>query len=205
MVATTSANRVAPYLSEPKKTLPPLPATPEARQALLSDAVFAAVLALQAQLTHHDPAVVQKAAGMILDFEKTRLRHGRPVAGTAPPSPLEPLPPVAPLPPLDPVCGGDAPLRPNTRPELTPILPTAADVHYEFDSEFDAPPADPIYPELDEEAVGRVRAQLQQWADEHGTGEVVSRERAVWVAKQALDRQRQKRGASPSPPAGPGG
>ncbi len=84
MVATSAVpNRIAPYLSEPAKTLPALPADPAARRAVLSDAVFAAVLALQAQLVHHDPKIVQAAAGMILNFEMTRLRHGRPVAGTA--------------------------------------------------------------------------------------------------------------------------
>jgi hypothetical protein len=99
MVATsTIPNRIAPYPSEPAKTLPPLPASAEARSALLSDAVFAAVLALQGQLTHHDPAIVQKAAEMILDFEKTRLRHGRRVAGTERPQVLNPLPPLDPLP-----------------------------------------------------------------------------------------------------------
>ncbi len=99
MVATSATpNRIAPYLSEPARTLPPLPASAEGRSALLSDAVFAAVLALQGQLTHHDPKVVQTAAGMILDFEKTRLRHGRRVAGTERPPVLEPLPPLDPLP-----------------------------------------------------------------------------------------------------------
>ncbi len=90
MTATTSAtraNRVAPYFDEPRKTLPPLPATPEARTEALADAVFAAVFALQDQLTHPDPNVSLRAAVELLDFEKTRLRHGRDVAGTTPPPP----------------------------------------------------------------------------------------------------------------------
>lgn len=87
MIATTSPNRVATYFDQPRKTLPPLPATPEARKEALADAVFAAVFALQDQLTHPDPEVVYRAATSILDFEKTRLRHGREVAGTAAPPP----------------------------------------------------------------------------------------------------------------------
>ncbi|MEO2091582.1 MAG: hypothetical protein ABGY75_19170, partial [Gemmataceae bacterium] len=80
MTATTSPNRIAPYLSEPADVLPP-PATPEDREAVLTDAVFAAIAALQGLLTHSDPKVVMKAAEMILNLETTRQRHGRPVIG----------------------------------------------------------------------------------------------------------------------------
>lgn len=194
MVATTSApNRIAPYLSEPTKTLPPLPADPAARSALLSDAVFAAVLALQGQLTHHDPEVVQKAAEMILDFEKTRLRHGRAVAGTIPPSTLEPLPRLDQLPGCD-----DRP-QPAAGPEVARAL-SAADAAFAELDELDEPEEfdDPAYPELDAAGVGRVRAQLQAWADEKGAGQVVSWDRAVSIAKQAIDRQRQRANAPPA-------
>lgn len=87
MTATATSNRVATYFDEPRKTLPPLPTTPEARKEALADAVFAAVFALQDQLTHPDPDVAFRAATSILDFEKTRLRHGRDVAGTTNPTP----------------------------------------------------------------------------------------------------------------------
>ncbi len=74
-------NRVAPYLNEPKKSLPPMPATREGREAVLTDAVFAAIAALQGLLTHHDPKVVMRAAEMILNLETTRQRHGRAMIG----------------------------------------------------------------------------------------------------------------------------
>jgi hypothetical protein len=74
-------NRVAPYLSEPKKTLPQVPPTREGREAVLTDAVFAAITALQGLLTHHDPKVVMRAAEMILNLETTRQRHGRQLIG----------------------------------------------------------------------------------------------------------------------------
>ena len=65
----------------PTAELPALPTTPAGRAELFSQAVFAAVAALQKQLTDDDPAVVRAAAESILDLEKTRLRHGREVAG----------------------------------------------------------------------------------------------------------------------------
>jgi hypothetical protein len=101
MTAATPHNRVLPYLDAPKQ---PLPTTPGARRQALADGVFAAVAALQGLLAHSDPAVVMKAAAMILDFEKTRLRHDRPVAGTA----VE-LPEMDPLPALEPLHTPDRP------------------------------------------------------------------------------------------------
>jgi hypothetical protein len=73
-------NRVAPFLDEPRKQLP-LPMTPATREAVLTDAVFAAVAALQGLLTHPDLKVVMRAAEMILNLETTRQRHGRKVIG----------------------------------------------------------------------------------------------------------------------------
>ena len=88
MVAT---NRLTPKRPEidpptpPPATVPvPPPATPADLSAVWSNAVFAAVAALQRQLTDDDPEVVREAAGAILDLEKTRLRHGREVAGVSP-------------------------------------------------------------------------------------------------------------------------
>jgi hypothetical protein len=79
--ATLPRNRLTPFFNAP----PPLPADAATRKTALADAVFAALRALQAQLTHHDPQVVLNAATMILDLEKTRLRHARSVVGTTEP------------------------------------------------------------------------------------------------------------------------
>jgi hypothetical protein len=80
MVATsTTPNRIAPYLSESQKI--EIPATREGREAVLADAVFAAIAALQGLLTHADPKVVMRAAEMILNLETTRQRHGRVMIG----------------------------------------------------------------------------------------------------------------------------
>jgi hypothetical protein len=176
MVATSATpNRIAPYLSEPARTLPPLPADPAARSALLSDAVFAAVLALQGQLTHHDPAVVRKAAEMILDFEKTRLRHGRAVAGTIPPSPLEPLPQLDPLPQSHPPA--PSPMR--------------------REGERSVNRADPF-----EGYVDQVRQALQSWEEEDESGITVSSEHAREFAVGLIDRERMRRaGVAVPPPA----
>ena len=67
--------------STPTSELPALPTTAAGRAEFFSNAVFAAVAALQKQLTDDDPAVVREVAEAILDLEKTRLRHGREVAG----------------------------------------------------------------------------------------------------------------------------
>jgi hypothetical protein len=60
----------------------PVPATPEGKQAVWGEAVFAAALFYQARLAHPDPEVAERAARAIFDLEKTRLRHGREVAGS---------------------------------------------------------------------------------------------------------------------------
>jgi hypothetical protein len=175
-MTTTSAttNRITPYLSEPKKTLPPLPATPEARQTALADAVFAAVLALQTQLTHHDPAIVQKAASVILDFEKTRLRHARPVAGTHQPSPvLEQLPELEPL------------------PELPPLPGSAAFAASEPADEFDDEPF--------EETVERIRAEMQAVQGKHGGLQILTPDTAEQVARHIRGRQPQSTSHGPPP------
>ena len=73
---TRSHNRVSPYLDSPKPQ-PVLPTDPAARQAILGDAVLRTIIALQGLLASDDPVVVLKAAGMILDLEKTSIgcRH----------------------------------------------------------------------------------------------------------------------------------
>jgi hypothetical protein len=85
MTATQPHNRVSPYLD-----------APPARQEVLGDAVIAAVVALQGLLRHDDPAVVLKSAAMILDLERTRLRHDRPISGTEPTTRPEPVVAVEP-------------------------------------------------------------------------------------------------------------
>jgi hypothetical protein len=92
MTATQPHNRVSPYLNDPP-----------ARQEVLGDAVIAAVVALQGLLRHDDPAVVLKSAAMILDLERTRLRHDRPISGTEPTT--RPAPPVEPETTIEPHGG----------------------------------------------------------------------------------------------------
>ncbi len=82
----------------------PVPETPEGKQAAWGDAVFAAALFFQARLAHPDPEVAERAARALFDLEKTRLRHGRDLAGATVPKPrpaaderLEPLPPLDPI------------------------------------------------------------------------------------------------------------
>lgn len=86
---TIPVNRIAGHLpTAPAAPSPaPLPATPEERQQLWADTLAAALLALQTRLAHRDPAVVERAVFAILDLEKTRLRHGRGLAGTHVPNP----------------------------------------------------------------------------------------------------------------------
>ena len=93
MIATVR-NRVAPRQTE----APVVPVTAAARQAAYAEAVLAAVLTLQTQLRHPDAKIARDAAIAIVDLEKTRLRHGEPVAGThAPAAVLEPLGNLEPL------------------------------------------------------------------------------------------------------------
>jgi hypothetical protein len=55
----------------------PVPTQVEIGETIRSSAIVAAIQAVQQLLNHDDPGVVLKAAGMIIDLEKTRLRHGR--------------------------------------------------------------------------------------------------------------------------------
>lgn len=86
---TRTHNRVAAYLDTPSVVVP---VDPAARQAVLGDAVIATIFTLQKLLGNEDPMVALKAAGMILDLEKTRMRHGRDVSGMVNPTPPEPEP-----------------------------------------------------------------------------------------------------------------
>ena len=78
---TATENRITEHLTEFEPEAPNPPPTPAELGRVWSGAVFAAIAALQAQLTADDPAVARAAANSILDLEKTRLRHGRELAG----------------------------------------------------------------------------------------------------------------------------
>jgi len=74
-------NRIAKHLDTP----PAPPADTRGRYEFVSEAVLRAVAAVTRLLDDDDPAVVLKAAKMILDVEKTRMRHGREVHGAPDP------------------------------------------------------------------------------------------------------------------------
>ncbi len=90
MLATvpTVPNRIASHFAP---TPNPVPATPDAKATAWSEAVFAAMMFYQSQLTHPDERVAERAAKAIFDLEKTRLRHGGHLAGAN----AEPPPPKA--------------------------------------------------------------------------------------------------------------
>ena len=90
MIATAPppvVNRVANYLA-PAPPLP-VPETAEGKRDAWSQALFAAAMFYQSRLAHPDPDVAERAARALFDLEKTRLRHGRELAGTPaePPKP----------------------------------------------------------------------------------------------------------------------
>ncbi|MBX3398193.1 MAG: hypothetical protein KF873_05595 [Gemmataceae bacterium] len=91
--APTVPNRIASHFAP---TPNPVPATPDGKAAAWSEAVFAAMMFYQSQLAHPDERVAERAAKAIFDLEKTRLRHGRELAGTPAPVPTaaEPKPPT---------------------------------------------------------------------------------------------------------------
>lgn len=92
MIATAPppvVNRVANYLA-PRPPLP-VPETAEGKRDAWSQALFAAAMFYQSRLAHPDPDVAERAARALFDLEKTRLRHGRELAGT-PAEPPKPEP-----------------------------------------------------------------------------------------------------------------
>jgi len=92
MIATR--NRIARHLDAP----PAPPTDTRGRYEFVSDAVLRAVAAVTRLLDDDDPAVVLKAAKMILDVEKTRMRHGREVHGAPNPESVERREMFGPLP-----------------------------------------------------------------------------------------------------------
>ena len=89
---TPPHNRISPYLDAPQPDVV-VPTDPATREAVIGDAVIAAVIRLRQLLASDEPVVALKAAGMILDLEKTTIRHGRAITGTdtqTPSAPPEP-------------------------------------------------------------------------------------------------------------------
>lgn len=82
MVATLPINRIGFDSHRAEVELPPLPKSSRERGELWSDAVLHAVLTLRKHLTHQDVAIAMSAANSILELERTRIRHGRNVAGS---------------------------------------------------------------------------------------------------------------------------
>ena len=82
MVATLPINRIGFDSHRIEAELPPLPKSSRERGELWSDAVLHAVLTLKRHLTHQDAAIAMGAANSILELERTRIRHGRNVAGS---------------------------------------------------------------------------------------------------------------------------
>ncbi len=88
----STTNRIAGHLA-PAAPAIPIPATPEDRRDLWQETLAAAVLFFKTRLAHRDPDIAERAAHAIIDLEKTRLRHGRDLAGTKVPEP-DFLPPL---------------------------------------------------------------------------------------------------------------
>ena len=82
MAASLPFNRIGFDSHRVEAELPPLPKSSRERGELWSDAVLHAVLTLKRQLTHQDAAIAMGAANSILELERTRIRHGRNVAGS---------------------------------------------------------------------------------------------------------------------------
>ena len=101
-------NRITKHLDTP----PAPPADTRGRYEFVSDAVLRAVAAVTRLLDDDDPAIVLKAAKMILDVEKTRMRHGREVHGAP------------------------DPYREETRQMLGPIWNNPNPVKVEFEGDF---------------------------------------------------------------------
>ena len=80
MVATLRMNRLG--YDTASAELPELPDSARERGRMWSDAVLHAVLTLKKQLTHQDVDIAAAAANSILELERTRMRHGKTVAGS---------------------------------------------------------------------------------------------------------------------------
>ena len=82
MIATApppAVNRIATHLNAIQ---PPVPETPDGKREDWAETLFEAMRFLRTRLGHRDQDVAERAALAIFDLEKTRLRHGRDLAGT---------------------------------------------------------------------------------------------------------------------------
>jgi hypothetical protein len=94
--------------------VPDPPPSPRGRQQYWDDAVFEAVAELRKRLRSQDAKTALEALEMIIDLEKTRIRHNKLVSGTHVPV----------LPPLDDEWGNVIPVvQPAERPATTPPTP----------------------------------------------------------------------------------
>jgi len=75
---TATVNRVAGYFT---KNLPEIPDSDFDRQAVYTESIMQAVLAMRELLGHGDKAVVLAAAQELFALERTRLRHRRNISG----------------------------------------------------------------------------------------------------------------------------
>ena len=82
MITTLPVNRIGAHYDSPPIARPSLPKGERARGQLWSDVVFEAVLALRNQLTSRSESVAAAAANSILELERTRMRHAKPLAGS---------------------------------------------------------------------------------------------------------------------------
>jgi hypothetical protein len=89
-----ATNRIAEHL--PPAPIP-VPVSPEDRRDAWAETLAAAATFYRSRLGHRDADVAERAARAIFDLEKTRLRHGRDLAGSTPaPAPLAPIVPPTP-------------------------------------------------------------------------------------------------------------
>ncbi len=150
-------NRIANHFT-PAPPPRPVPDAPKDKPAAWDEVVLAAAVFYQARLAHPDADAAERAAKAIFDLEKTRLRHGREVAGS-PATKTEDTSrsrrdargttqgTIGEMPTLD-KYGSMEPL-----PDLTPIEEPGK--HYE-DAEFDDEPA-----EFDERERAAIEAMVR--------------------------------------------
>ena len=82
MVATPPVNRIGAHFDSPPAPKHLLPKSETERGLLWSDILFEAALTLRDQLRSRNEAVAAAAANSLLDLERTRMRHGKPLAGS---------------------------------------------------------------------------------------------------------------------------
>lgn len=124
-------NRIAKLLDDPPApTIPPREDL-KGRYQFVSDAVLKAIAATTKLLDNDDPAVVLKAAKMILDLDKTRMRHGEQVHGVYKPDYLDVLQQLGPV-------SGDVPRSTEVvAAELRQLENELAEDNFDDEDDFD--------------------------------------------------------------------